>query len=187
MPKRVISAGLLGGVLLIVWTFVINVIFGFQARIDMKRISTERQVYEALKENIVDPGRYIFNPELTSEGRLLDGEPVFSVIYGGVGHESAGSLMLVELVLFFLAPIVGAWMLSQASERVMSSYPRKVLFFVAIGLLFAIFTDLNNFGIGRYPVKDAVVLAINHIVVWTLMGLVIAWRIKPKRTESATA
>jgi len=181
MRKKVISAGLLGGVVLIAWTFVVNGILGFQARIEMKQIAAERVVYETLKEHIVDPGRYICNPELTAEGRFPEGEPVFSVLYGGVGHEAAGRFMIIGLVLFFLAPLVGAWMLSQASARVMSSYPRKVLFFVAIGLLFAIFTDLTNFGIGTYPIKDAVVLAVNHFIVWTLVGLVIAWRVKPER------
>jgi hypothetical protein len=92
--------------------------------------------------------------------------------------------MLVGFVLFFLAPMIGAWMLSQISARVKSSYPRKVLFFVAIGLLFAIFSDLKNFGIGSYPVKDAIILAMNHIIVWILIGLVIAWCIKPERAES---
>jgi len=95
--------------------------------------------------------------------------------------------MRVGLVMFFIAPIIGAWMLSQTSTRVMSSYPRKVLFFVAIGLLFAIFTDLTNFGIGGYPVKDAIVLAINHIIVWTLVGLVAAWRIRAERTDAMNA
>ena len=184
MSKRVASAGILGGVVLIVWTFVVNGILGFQASIDMKRIAAERQVYETLREHIVDPGRYICNPEVTPEGRFPDGEPVFSVLYGGVGHESAGALMVVGLMVFLLAPIIAAWMLSQTSERVVASYPRKVLFFVAIGLLFALFIDLTNFGIGRYPINNAVILAMNHIVVWTLVGLVIAWRFKPERPAS---
>lgn len=187
MAKKVISAGVFGGVVLMAWMLVVNGILGFQSRIDMKQIAAERQVYETLKEHIVDPGRYVCNPELTSEGRFPDGEPVYSILYGGVGHESAGVLMLVGLVVFFLAPLIGAWMLSQTSKRVMSSYPRKVLFFVAIGLLFALFSDLMSSGIGSYPVKDSIFLGINHIVVWTLVGLVVAWRVKPEQTNSTNA
>jgi hypothetical protein len=187
MPKNVIRAGLLGGVVLIVWTFVVNGLLGFQARIDMKSIEAERTVYEVLKEHIVDPGRYLFNPALTTEERFPDGEPVFSVLYGGVGHESAGRFMLVGLVVFFLAPIIGAWLLSQTSGRVLASYPRKVLFFVGIGLLVAVFTDLPNFGIGRYPVTDAVLLAINHLIAWTLVGVVVAWRMRPELPDATRA
>lgn len=187
MLKKVIIAGMLGGIVLIIWTFVVNVLFGFKSSLEMKQIPNERQVYEILKENIVDPGKYICNPELTAERPFPDGEPVFGVLYSGIGHESAGKLMLIELVVFFLAPIIGAWMLSQTSRRIMSSYPRKVLFFVAIGLLFALFTDLTNFDIGSYPIKDAILLAINNIIVWTLVGLAVAWRIKPEPTNSTNA
>ena len=184
MTKKVIGAGMLGAVVLIAWTFVVNVGFGFQARIDMNTIAAERHVYEVLKENIVDPGRYIFNPEVTPEWRFPDGEPVFSVLYGGSGHEAAGGLLLVELATAFLAAIIGAWMLSQASDRVLCSYPRKVLFFTTIGLLIATFCDLNNFGIGRYPAGDAIAFAMNHIAAWTLVGLVVAWRMKPQQTDA---
>lgn len=182
MLKKVVGAGLLGGVVLMVWTFVVNGIFGFQASVDMKPIPAERQVYEALRKHIVSPGRYICNPDVTAEGRFPSEEPVFSVLYGGMGHDSAGGLMVVGLVLFLLAPMIGAWMLLQTSDRFMASYPRKILFFVAIGLLFAVFGDLTNFGIGSYPVEDAIKLATNDIIAWTLVGLVVAWRIKPERT-----
>ncbi|MBN1163721.1 MAG: hypothetical protein JXB45_04030 [Candidatus Krumholzibacteriota bacterium] len=183
MMKRVISAGLLGAVVLMAWTLIVNGVLRFQASIDMKQISAERQVYEVLKEHITDPGRYVCNPELTSDGRFPNEEPVFSVLYSGRGHESAGGLMFVGLAVFILAPMISAWMLSQMSERIKSSYARKLLFFVAIGLLFALFGDLMRFGIGSYPLKDVTAFAINHIVVWTLVGLVEAWRIQPQRSE----
>jgi len=164
-----------------VWTFVVNGIFRFQVSIEMKTITAERQVYETLKEHIVEPGRYACNPALTSDWRFPDGEPVFSVLYGGMGHESAGGLMLFGFVLFLLGPTIGAWMLSQTSERVMASYPRRVLFFTAIGLLFAVFSDLSDFGIGSYPLKDALILAIHDVLIWTFVGLVVAWRMKPEQ------
>jgi uncharacterized membrane protein (DUF485 family) len=53
--KNVVSAGLLGGVVLIVWTFVINGLFGFQARIDMRQLPAEQVVYEALQEHVDTP------------------------------------------------------------------------------------------------------------------------------------
>ena len=122
MLKEVIVSGLLGGVVLIVWGFVVN----------------------------------------------------------GMGHESAGGQALVQLVALLLAPMIGAWMLSATSRRTISSYPRKVLFFAAIGLLFAAFSDLMNSGIDGYSLNDALILAVHDIIVWTLVGLVVAWRIKPE-------
>ena len=182
MKKKVIISGILGGVVLTVLTFVSNGILGFNSSMNMKRIPNEREVYEILKENIVEPGRYICNPEVTSSGIFPEGEPVFSILYGGMGHEEAGRLSLVGLFIFFLAPIIGAWMLSITSERIISSYHRKVLFFAAIGLLFAVFGNLSNFGIANYPLRDTLILAAYNIFVWTIIGLVVAWQMKPEKS-----
>lgn len=167
--------------MLIVWTFVVNGLFRFQANIDMKKIPAEEQVYTVLTEHVVEPGRYTVNPALTAENRFPEGKPVYSVLYSGMGHEAAGNLMWVGLIVFFVAPLIAAWLLSQTSERILSRYGRKVLFFSAIGVLFAIFRNLADFGIGGYPLGDTLLLAAHSIVVWTLMGLVVAWRIKPDR------
>jgi hypothetical protein len=180
MLKKVIVSGFLGGVVLVAWTFAANGILGFRSNVDRKPILNERQVYECLKGNILQPGRYICNPEPTLPGRFPGQEPVYSITYSGIGHDSAGRLMLVQLGLFFLAPMIGAWMLSLASERVLTSYPRKVLFFVAIGLLFAVFGTLTHYGIDSYPLRDALKLAAYDLIAWTLVGLVVAWRLQSR-------
>ncbi len=177
MQKNVLLAGSLGGIVLVISTLVLNGLLGIQARIDMKTIPAEQVIYESLKEHVIEPGRYVCNPALTTEGRFPNGEPVFSILYGGMGHEAAGTLALVGLIGFFIAPLLGAWLLSQASASVLASYPRKVLFFVMLGLLLAILGDLPKYGIGNYPLTDVVLLGINHIMIWILVGLVVAGRI----------
>lgn len=185
MLKRVIFPGLLGGLVMIVWAFVVNGVFGFKVSIDMNEIPGERQVYQVLKEHVTLPGRYICNPELTPSGTFPGNEPVFSVLYGGVGHEAAGMLALIKLPIFIMGPILAAWMLSVTSGRILSSYQRKVLFIVTIGLLFGVSGRLMSFGIGDYPVGSAAILAIHDIVVWFLVGLVLAWRIRPDSRPSS--
>jgi hypothetical protein len=182
MIKKVIVAGLLGALVLMMWTFLVNGIFRFKVNMDMKQIPNERQVYEILKENIVEPGRYACNPELTPERRFPEGEPVFSVLYGGVGHEAAGSHMLFGLIIFLLSPMIATWLLSQTTEKILSSYSRKVLFFTGIGLLYALYGDLTSFGIGDYPLSDAIIIALHNIIVWIVIGLVVAWRLKPEES-----
>lgn len=184
MYKKVIIAGLLGGLTLMILTFLLNGVFSFRNRIDMKQVPNERQVYEILKQNIVYPGKYLCNPELTSSNTFPENEPVFSILYGGVGHEAAGvQSLLFDLLITFISTTIGAWLLSLTSIKIMSSYPRKVFFFTIIGVLIAVYIDLNNFGIGNYPLKDALTLALQNIVVWTLVGLVISLIIKPRITE----
>lgn len=180
MLKRVIVPGLLGGVVLIVWTFIVNGILGFRSSVDMKQVADERRVYGVLRDSIVEPGRYIVNPELTASETFPGGEPVFSILYSGMGHESAGMLALLQLALFFLASIFAAWMLSVSSARVLNSYARKVLFFVAIGLLFGLYGDLMLLNIDGYPNKEALLIALNDVIAWSLVGLAVAWRTQPE-------
>jgi len=185
MFKKVLVAGVLGGIALMIYTFLANGIFRFNASVNMKEIAAESVVYETLKENIVEPGRYICNPQLTSEERFPEGEPVFSILNGGVGHEAAGRFMLIGLLVYLLTPIIGAWMLSKASADFLKSYSKKVMFFIALGMLIALFTDVMRYGIGDYPLDDVLLLAVNHILAWTVVGLVVAWRMKPEISSQA--
>lgn len=179
MFRRVILPGLVGGLVLIIWTFLVNGIFGFNSSINMKKIPEERVVYEALKENVTEPGKYSCNPEVIPEEGYPENEPVFSVIYGGVGHEAAGRLMLAQLPIFFIAPIIVAWMLSVTSRRILSRYMRKVMFVAAVGLFLAVFVRLSDFGIGSYPMNDALVLALHDLLLWTVVGIVMGGMVRP--------
>jgi hypothetical protein len=61
MLKRILLSEALGGVVLVLWTFVANGIFGVTGRVEMNRIPNERAVYIVLKEAIVAPGGYMAN------------------------------------------------------------------------------------------------------------------------------
>ncbi len=184
MRKQVLISVLPGAVVLVAWTFLVNGILGFGSSIDRRPISDERRVHEALKTSLTEPGRYIANPELTLDGNFPEGEPVFGIQYSGMGHDAAGAVMLVQLAIFVVASTIGAWMLSVCSPRMLSSYPRRVLYFVALGTLIALCGGLANFGIDSYGVKDAMLLALVDILAWTLAGLVVAWLIHPEAETS---
>jgi hypothetical protein len=179
MTKKVMFAGLAGGLTIMVWVILVNGIFGFRNRIDMNQIPNEREVYEVLKKNIAEPGRYICNPGIISENAFPLNEPVYSILYGGVGHEAAGGNSIVQLILAFIISTTGAFLLTLTSQKIISSYIRRVLFFMVIGFLIAIFSDLNEYGIGSYPFGDALILAVHDIIMWTVTGSVIALLIKP--------
>lgn len=178
MIRRVIISGLLGGLVFIVCSFLINGLFGFKSRLDMKQLPNERQVYEILKENVREGGRYGVNPEMADD-RFPGNQPAFSILYGGVGHEAAGRQMLIQLPLFFLIPLAGAWLLARCSIQILANYWKKVLFFTGIGLIIALYSNLSDFGIADYPFSDALQWALHSIVIWTLMGLAVAWKLKP--------
>ena len=180
MLKKVIIAGLLGGLTLIIWAILIDGLFGFRYRIDMKKVPNEPQVYQILKENITEPGRYLCNPALTESNMFPENQPVFSILYGGMGHEAAGSLsVILDFIYAFITATLCAWLLSLTSERIISSYPRKVFFVIITGVLFAFFSDIKKYGIGNYPLNDTLIMTFHNIILWTVLGLVISLFIKP--------
>ncbi|MCU0640360.1 MAG: hypothetical protein MUF59_10925 [Candidatus Krumholzibacteria bacterium] len=181
MVKKVFVSGLVGAVVLLVWTFVLNGIFGFNARLSMKQVPDEREVYNVLRATITEPGRYLCNPALTSDGRFPGNEPVFGIQYSGFGHEAAGLGVISGLLQFLVVPLIGAWMLSITSEQFRSRFLNRALFFAVIGFLLAVTGDLNSFGIGASPLTVALIFAARTIVTWTILGLVIAALMRPVR------
>lgn len=174
MLKRILVSGLLGGIVLFLWTFLVNGVFRLTVRLEMNEVADERSVYALLKENVVAPGAYIVNPPFTPDGQFPAGEPVFGIRYSGIGHEAAGRLLVMHLAIAFIAPTLVAGLLSMTSARVLSRYARKVLFIALIGLLLAVFGDLPKYGIGGHPASAALLIAANHAVSWVLAGLVMA-------------
>ena len=179
MTKRVIVSTILGGITMILWTFVVNGILGFRVAMDMKQLKDERAVYEVLKEHVTEPGRYACNPAPEPGRGYPEGEPAFSILYGGVGHEAAGMDTLIHLILVFVIVFLASFLLSRMSPAVLSRYGCRVLVFTGFGLLIALFSDLGHFGIADYPLKDALIIGLHNVVMWTVVGLVVAWRLKP--------
>jgi hypothetical protein len=182
MYKRILVSGALGGVVLLACTFMANVMFGLMPRIEMNRVSDEPALYRHLKASVPAPGAYLVNPEVTAEGRFPDNEPVFSVRYGGMGHEAAGTLFLTETTQLFASAILAAGLLAFASPRVLSRYTRRVLFIATLGLLFALVGDLPRIGIGGYPPDSGLWLAAHRLTSWILVGLVMAWPMRVRET-----
>lgn len=177
MVRRVILSGVLGGIVMMLWAFVVNAGFGLGPRMQMKRVSEEARLYEVLKETVTEPGGYVVNPAPTPEGRFPAGEPVFAVRYGALGHEAAGWTMLWQLALWMAAAAIAAWLSSRVHGR--------LGFFVALGLLFAVFSELPRLDVGGYPLGSVLLLAGNTLVAWTLAGLVISRLMRPARTVTS--
>jgi hypothetical protein len=179
MRGKVLSAGVLGAAVMFVAAFVVNGVFGFTARLELRPVPNEAALYAVLKEAIVVPGGYVANPPVVPGRGFPPNEPVFRIRYAGVGHEAAGRLQLLRLAVVLVATTLAAWIASLASGRVLSSWPRRFGFFVLMGLWLAVFSDLPQHDIGAHPWHAAVALAAYDLALWTLAGAVMAWRLRP--------
>jgi hypothetical protein len=182
--KRVIVAGLLGGLVLAIWFVVVDGFLGFKRGFEMDQLADERAVYAFLVEHVPEPGRYVVNPEVSPDRAFPGDEPVFAVQYSGLGHADAGQEILVGLVIMLLVPIVGAWLLSNASSRVLSGYGSRLFFFSVVGVVFTLFGVLTRFGLAGYPLGNALALSVHDFVAWVAAGLVVAWFVRPEVPHS---
>jgi hypothetical protein len=193
VKKRVLFAGLSGGMVMLTWLFVTNAVLPFKSNLIHRVLPLQDQleVHEALKKNIAEPGTYSI-PYLSreEEDRFPDyrNQPVYTVIFEEYAHSGEGggggvmSSIPVILLAVFLPPLLATWMLSMASPAVLSRYSRRVLFVVAMGVIIALNDDVLQMSFGPQAKDYLSFLAINNLVAWTLTGLVIA---RMMRSEKA--
>lgn len=177
MKKEILLSGLLGGIVIFAWLIISSELLRVSGN-RAQPIPNDKEIHTLLKERITEPGIY-FLPDHPDGNRNdypdYDNEPIFSVIYGGRTPGTFLGQLIFELFCIFAAPVVAAWMLSMTSERILAKYSRRVLFVAALGLFLAVFGDVFS----EKPMGNILLSSINSLIIWTLVGLVIAWRIKP--------
>jgi hypothetical protein len=181
MTKRILLAAVLGTVALFFWNAVANTVFLLTPRLEMGRVPDEPAVYDIVRQHVTEPGGYTLNPPLTAAGEFPQGEPVFGIHYSGFGHEAAGTLMLIDVLLAFGSVLLAALLASATSERVRSSFAGRFLFLAGVGLLVAVIGDLPRFGIGGLPAGLALLATASTFGSWLLAGALMAWTLRDRR------
>jgi hypothetical protein len=185
MKKEVLIAGLLGGVVMLIWLTISNAMIPIKSSLIHKTIPFQNQVelHQALKTNITEPGTYsVPYVGWDEESKFPDyrNQPVYSITYSGYTHGSAGSIAdFLPIPIMFAVPMFAAWMLSVSSRKIRQKYIRRVMFVVTIGLIVALSDDILQMSFGPQPRDYLVFLAVNNVITWVLTGLAIAWKIKP--------
>jgi len=185
--RRILLGGLLGGVVMIAWFFVADGILGVKRGIDMNQLPKEREVYAFLAERVTVPGRYVCNPELLPDQRFPGHDPIFVVQYSGLGHDDAGQEMILGFVVAVMAAVAGAWVLANASSRVLSRYGSRVLFLAAVGVVVGLLSFVARFGISSYSLGDALALAVHDLAGWVVTGCAVAAVVRPSRKQAVAA
>ena len=185
MKKSILISTLLGGLVAFVWLTVSNAIIPVKSEMIHQTAPNQLEVHTALKDNITTPGTYAIPYLSRAQESLLDeyrDQPVYTVIYSGYTHGDPGSAadFFVPLVVVFLVAFLASWMLSMTSGAILSRYGMRVLFVTLLGVVIALHDDILQMFLGFQPGDYLVFLAVNNVLTWFLMGLVIAWRIKPE-------
>jgi hypothetical protein len=188
MAKNIVISGFLGGVVMFAVMVASRLFLSGVLGTEFRSIPDQVPVHAAIKGRITEPGTYIF-PYLAPNDRstpLPDylNEPIFEVRYKGYTHSTVPGFASAGMLSFLLAPMAAAWLLTQASDRVRATYFRRVVYVATLGLFIAVSSDLLRGLTDEQPFSAVAGMALMSIITWTLAGLILAWRIKPRLAGS---
>jgi hypothetical protein len=185
MAKRIVLAGLLGGLALFLWESVAHMMLPL-GDAGIKALANEKAVTAAIKENIKEDGFYLFpapedRPGMTSAEKQAAMDKSFEAYRTGPGgmmvvHPNGANLQLpvllgTQFVTDIAAMLVVAWLLIQAR---LTGYGARVLFVTITGLIPTLRTGIPFWNWYGFPMTYTVAQAVVHLVGAVLAGLVMA-------------
>ena len=202
--RRVLLAGVLGGIAMFVWNSVAHVVTSL-GQAGVKEIPNEQPVLGAMSASMgSDHGLYIFPGMGVPEGaprqqqqaavrdydRKLAANPSGLLIYHPAGMKAfTPSQLITEFAVEMIEALLAVWLLSQAT---IASFGGKVGFIVVLGILGALVTNVPYWNWYGFPTNYTLVYMLVEIVGFLVVGVVAGlvtkawrgWTLQRHRTSS---
>lgn len=186
MAKRVILAGILGGVVIFLWGYLAHTALGLGA-VGIKELPNEQAVVGAIRTAISEPGFYFFPGVGMTTGASAEqiraamakaaGGPYGILIYHPSGAEYITPRRLgVQLGLNVVQALFAAILLSCATG--LSSYASRVGFVFVAGLLAALSTNVEYWNWYSFPSNYTAAYMATQIIGFLLAGFIVAGFVK---------
>ena len=193
MTKRILLAGLLGGLAMFIWQSVAHVVLPL-GEAGIQALPNEPAIQAAVKATIRGPGFYLFpapesRPGMSStekqqameratERRRI--EPAGIMIVHPYGFPVPLSTQLAkQFALDFLAILLAAMLLSFTTGF---SYGTRVVFIALMGLLPALTVEIPDNNWYGFPQMYVVAQSVTHLVGFIVAGLFVAKVVNPSAT-----
>ena len=181
--KKVLIAGLLGGIVLFVWTAISWM--GIRPFImDVKPLPNADVVLEQFAD--AESGLYM-HPTEEMEGweeAYASGPRITFMVFHPDGKDPfAPSMFIYGLILNIIAASIVAYILALACEATVRlvRYGTRVNFVVLFGVFLSVMADLTNLNYWDFPAELVFLNVFDNIITWALVGSVLAWRIQPPK------
>ena len=186
MAKRVVIAGILGGVVIFLWGYLAHTVLGL-GEVGIKELSNEQAVVGALRASTSEPGLYFFpgvgmttgaSPEqMRGAMQKAAGGPYGMVIWHPSGAEFITPRRLgVQFGLNVVQALFAAILLSCATS--LSSYVSRVGFVFLAGVLAALSTNVEYWNWYSFPSNYTLGYMATQIIGFLLAGFVVAGFVK---------
>lgn len=190
MAKRILAAGILGGVAMFLWLSLAHVVLG-TGSVGIKGIPNEQAMLGAMHSNLPQSGFYFFpglglppgasradqNAAMKVYAQKIQDGPSGILIYHPSGQKALSlSQLLTEFGTNIVQGILAAFLLSLATG--LRSYVARVGFVAVAGLLAGITTNTSYWNWYGFPGSYTVAYAFTEIVGFLCVGLVAAAIVK---------
>ena len=127
MKRNILTAGLLGGIVMTLWLFVSNGVLPVKRDLVNQKLPLDDQqaLHSVMAAHITETGHcsapYVTREE---EDRFPDylNLPVYTIQYEGLTHGEGLPPTPAPLVAIFMASLIASWMLASASSGILSHY-----------------------------------------------------------------
>lgn len=178
--KRILLAGLLGGLAVFVWSFIAHMVLPL-GEAGVRTLPNEAATLEGLRSTIPEPGMYLFpmmgNPSEASEAEQAKWMeayrtgPAGVLVYRPLGGEfNFPKLLGAELLSTCLAALLAAFVLA----RLVGSYLQRALLVGIFGLFAWFSISVSYWNWYEFPTAFVLAEGIDQVIGWLVAGLVIA-------------
>ena len=178
MAKRMLLAGILGGIALFVWGGLSHTVLGLGER-GVQQLA-QPGVTDAMKASIPQAGFYFF-PPADSSGKIRPEDTNGAwgmLIYHPSGATSGmGRQLTIEFVLNVIQALVAAFLLSLAPG--LTGYVSRVGFVMLAGLLAGAAMSIEYWTWYGFPTNYTVGFLADRCIGFMILGMVVAAFIKP--------
>jgi len=179
MAKKLILAGVVGGVALFLWGGLSHMVLGLGEH-GVQYLPQPQPVVAAMKASVPGSGLYYF-PLTEASGKLTpeqEGGPWGILVYHASGASMAMSRQLItECILNMVQALVAAFLLSLVPG--LTGFISRVGFVVAAGLVGAAGLSIEYWNWYGYPANYTAATIADKLIGFAIVGLVAAAFIKP--------
>lgn len=181
MKRQIVTSGLLAGLVGILWTVVALGLVPFRDSMGWKETPNEDLLLPLLDGNLTEEGLYLLPghspPDSLFRARHDEG-PFFRVHSLPRGTEGP-IRSLISILSLLVAPLIPAWFLAALCRSGSPGFGARVGAVSLFGLFLALTANIQLWGMELYPLAYSLLLSANGILSWVVIGLFLAWRIKP--------
>lgn len=182
MMRKVIKCGLIGGLVLFIWSAIFWMVFACHNKY-MMSFSDERDVASVIVDNAPKSGIYILpcpnskDPEQMKkfEEKMTQGPFVYAAVKLEGKNPHMGGSMLASFILKAAAACLVTWLLIQARAL---EFRKAVKFVTVVGVVVGILVAFPHAIWFGFPAGYVVCSLIDTIVGWFLAGVAIAKFVK---------